>query len=241
MRKVAIILATVFLIPAGASAWFATVIDTVETRYPNGQLREQYQRVVFTGHGDMPIKHGFYRTWYQNGQAEWDGKYAESLKTQTWIRWDSTGNRLEEISYQRGLKDGMEFTWNPNGTLKTALCYRDDKFHGLCTWYTSTNSINGEYNNPCLSVTAERFYVDGSMLLPIQTETDKPCLDGLIGGREPYHNTEQDVWIEWDQDNLHFYIGRQIDSKKHGVWILWSAAGDMERVDVFDHGQQLTF
>lgn len=240
MGHVTIILAIAFLIPAGASAWFATVIDTVETRYPNGQLKEQYQTVAFEGNEDT-VMTGFYRTWYENGRLEWEGECRGNSKTKTWIHWDSIGTRTEEISYRNGLKDGMEFTWNLDGTLETALRYRNDKLHGLCIWYSINNDINTIYNNPCMTMIAQRFYIDGVMMLPIQEETDPPCSGGLYGGREPYHNTEQDVWIEWDQDNLHFYIGRQIDGKKHGVWILWSAAGDMERVNVFDHGQPLSF
>lgn len=240
MRKYAIIFAIMFIIPADTRAWFATIIDTVETRYPNGQLQEQYQQVTWEGNEETSM-HGFYRTWYDNGRLEWEGQHTGGLKTQTWIHWDSTGNRMEEISYRAGLKDGMEITWNPNGTLKAALNYRTDKLHGLCTWYTTANYINGEYNNPCMTVVAQRFYVDGVMLLPLHVETEEPCMGGLYGGREPHHNLEPDVWIEWDAENKHFYVGRQVDGKKHGLWVLWTASGDMERVDAFYHGQQLGF
>lgn len=240
MRQIAIILTVAFLIPAAASAWFATLIDTVETRYPTGQMKEQYQQVTWEGN-ESTTKHGFYRTWHMNGQLEWEGQYTNDLKTQTWIHWDSTGNRIEEISYRTGRKDGMEYSWNPNGTLRAALHYRNDKLHGLCTLYSTANYINGEYNNPCMVIAAQRFYVDGIVLLPLQLETDEPCMSGVYGGRDPYHNIEQDIWIEWDEGNQHFYVGKQVDGKKHGLWILWSTAGDMERVDVFDHGQQLTF
>ncbi len=240
MRKYAIIFAIMFIIPADTWAWFATIIDTVETRYPNGQLQEQYQQVTWEGN-ESTNKHGFYRAWHENGQLEWEGRYTGGVKTQTWLHWDSTGRRLEEITYRSGQKNGLAITWDQDGDLTTALRYRNDKLHGLCIWYSENNDVNTASNNACMTMIAQRFYVDGVMVLPIQEETDPPCFGGLYGGKEPYHNIENDLWVEWDDACRKFYVGRQIDGKKHGIWVLWTAAGDMERVDVFDHGQQLTF
>jgi hypothetical protein len=240
MRRTLLLWALIASVPAAVFGWDRTDVDTVEIRYSNGRMHEQFQQ-VFWGGNDETQKHGFYRSWYENGRQEWDGQYESGQKSQTWIHWDSTGTRIEEICYREGVKDGRENTWNPNGTLRTELQYLNDKLHGLCIWYRASNNIDGEYNNPCLTFEAQRFYVDGIMLLPIQETTDKPCLEGLVGGGEPYHNVENDLWIERDQRNTNFYVGRQIARKKHGIWILWSASGDMERVDIFDNGRQLKY
>nr|MBN2277265.1 hypothetical protein [candidate division Zixibacteria bacterium] len=235
MLKTLITYLFLIIMPTSTFAWWETIVDTVETRYPNGQLHQQYQQVTFGGN-EKTSKTGFYRSWYENGRMGWDGRYTGDKESCTWVHWDSTGRRVEEISYKAGFKHGDHIVWNPNGTMRTALHYRQDKLHGLCTWYTTTNNINGEYNNPCLSIVAKRFYVDGLMLLPIHDTTDSPCIEGLVGGQEPYHNIENDLWIEWNLQNTEFYVGRMVDGKKHGVWILWTADGDMKRVDVYDHG-----
>jgi antitoxin component YwqK of YwqJK toxin-antitoxin module len=238
MWKALALWAFLAVVPGSASAWEKTTIDTAETRYANGQLHEQYQQLWWGGN-ESTWNDGFYRSWHENGQLEWDGQYTHGEKTETWVHWDSTGSRTEEVSYSAGIKHGSEISWNPNGALRTSLCYRQGKLHGLCVWYVDNNVI--DYNNPCLSISAERLYVDGAMLLPINDTTGRPCMDGLVGGKEPYHNVESDVWIEWDRGNSHFFVGRQVEGKKHGVWIQWSADGDMERVDVYDNGRLLTF
>jgi YD repeat-containing protein len=225
------------IIPASTSAWFETAVDTVETHYPNGQLHEKYQRVI--AERVDTTRYGFYSSWYVNGQLEWDGQYTLDDKNNTWVHWDSAGRRIEEISYRRGIKQGEEITWNPNGTLRSALHYRNDKPHGLCTWYKPTNDINGLYNAPCASVEAIRFYVDGVILLSLADSTTDPCTEAPDN---PYYNAEADLWVEWDVERrLFFSVGHIVDGQKHGVWIQWSAEGDMEKVEAYDHGKLLTF
>ncbi len=219
-------------------AWWDGVVDTANTQYSSGQLSEQFQRFTFSGN-ERTYKYGFYRSWYENGQLEWEGQYANDKKTGTWVHWDSTGRKTEEMTYHVGFKHGLEIEWNPDGTMNKALCYRSDKLHGLSIWYSPGNSILTEFNNPCLTILAQKFYVDGVMLLPIMDSTSNPCADGLYGGKEPYHYEENDVWIEWDKDNTKFHVGRKIDDKKNGLWILWSSTGDMIKADYYKAGTPL--
>jgi hypothetical protein len=213
--------------------WDETVVDTVETRYPNGQLKESYQTVYYGGN-ESTTKTGFYLSWYENGQLEMEGEYSGDLKVHTWIKWDSTGRRVEEVSYLAGKKHGSQIEWNPNGTTRKELNFRNDLLHGLCTWRTANYNINGLYNNPNLTIQVQSFYVEGKLLVPITKETDKlggwPCSDKL----SPYYNSDLDLWIEWHTRPCEFYVGRKVDGKKQGVWTLWTRSGDMRKVDSYD-------
>jgi hypothetical protein len=219
--------------PISVFPWWETVVDTVEIRYPNGQLKESYQ-TVFWGGNESTSKTGFYRSWYENGQLEWDGQYAADLKVHTWIKWDSTGRRAEEISYLTGEKHGSEIEWNPNGTIRKELHYRNDTLHGLCTWRKDNYNINGLANNPNLTIQVQSFYVDGKLLVPITGETDKlggyPCNDLL----SPYYNADLDLWVDWHTRPCEFFVGRKVDGKKQGAWVLWTQSGNMKKVEFYD-------
>ena len=224
--------------PISVFPWWETVVDTVETHYPNGQLKESYQ-TVFWGGNESTSKTGFYRSWYENGQLEWDGQYA-GVKVHTWIKWDSTGRRVKEISYLAGEKHGSEIEWNPNGTIRKELNYRNDTLHGLCTWRKANYSINGLANNPNLTIQVQSFYVDGKLLVPITKETHQvgngyPC----VHAPNPYYNAEHDLWVECHSHPSTFFVGRKVDGKKQGAWILWTQSGNVKKVEFYDKDKLL--
>ena len=219
-------------------SWWGGAVDTMDIRDSTGQLCEQFQQFTYDGN-DRTYKYGFYRSWHENGALECEGQFERGGKIGVWIYWDSTGSRTRETAYNQGIKHGMEIEWNPNGTMNSTLSYRHDKLHGLCTWYVPNNAILGLFNNPCLAVREEGFYLEGVLLLPFQDSTDTPCIGGLVGGREPYHNEERDLWIEWDKEKTKFCIGQMAKDTKIGLWILWSSTGDMIDADYFVDGAAL--
>ncbi|MEP0828702.1 MAG: hypothetical protein HRF51_09285 [bacterium] len=237
MCKAFLTAVTLIFYPAATYAWFAFHVDTVEARYPNGQLQEQYQKLFFEG-DDSNTRTGFYRSWHFNGALEWEGNYYADLKVGTWIRWDSTGRRVEEISYVAGLKHGAEIEWLPNGIFKKRLHYHNGVLQGLCTWNRDNSNFNALCNNPNLITLKEFFYIDGKVLVPI-TEEIHEDIDGIScqSSLSPYHNIEYDLWIEWDTNECKFYIGKMVDGKKQGAWTLWSSTGEIISVDFYDKGK----
>ncbi|MEE8578163.1 MAG: hypothetical protein V3T31_12995, partial [candidate division Zixibacteria bacterium] len=84
---------------------WTTRADTVEVYYPDSTLQEHYQTVYYGGN-ESTGKTGFYRSYYENGKLEWDGQYGPGGKVDTWVRWDSTGYRAEEVTFVEGVKHG---------------------------------------------------------------------------------------------------------------------------------------
>jgi hypothetical protein len=239
MRAQILILVLSVIGPSNALAWWSTIVDTVEVRYTNGQLKEQYRLITFGGNEEAR-KSGFYRSWYENGQLEQEGQYGGDLKNGTWIEWDGAGRRIKEVSYIGGKKHGREIEWNTNQTIKKSLQYRNGNLHGKCTWRKDEYNINDFFNNACLTVVVERFYVEGALLVTLVAETDKPCVEGLsCGSPVPYYNSEYDLWIEWNNGCREFYVGQKINGEKDGKWTLWTANGDKKQVDFYENGKLL--
>ncbi len=235
--RLAIFLVICISIPISASAWWSTDVDTVEVRYPSGQLQEQYQTVLYGGN-DRLYRLGFYQSWYENGQLEWDGQYEEGLKSGTWIRWDSTGRRREEIPFLAGEKHGTEIVWNTNGTVKEKLNYRNGKRHGLCVWRQTDYDINAAFNNIWMTVDSESFYLDGVVLVSMSRSSgDEGSILECSGLPSPYYNSELDFWVEWQKWPCKPFVGPMVDGKKDGVWILWTPTGGVERVDYYVKGE----
>ena len=218
-------------------AWWDNVVDTVETRWANGQLKEQYVQITYGGN-EKTQKTGLYRSWHSNGQIQKEGYYNCDAKMNTWIRWDSAGTRIEEITYVNGKKHGREIEWYPDQMVKKLLRYRNGNLHGKCIWYVPGYSWNTLINNPPIPIEAERFYVDGTLLVTIKEDghSKQPC-----GVPEPYYSAEHDLWIEWNNGCSDFYVGRQVEGRKQGKWVLWMSHGEKQRVDFYQNGELLEF
>jgi len=217
-------------------AWWSSEVDTVEIRYPDSGLKEQYQ-TFYWGGNETTYRYGFYRSWYENGIREWEGQYEADNKCGTWVRWDSAGIRTEEIPYLNGLKHGTEIKWNSNGTIRTRLHYRYGKLHGLCTWSIAGYSIGDYYNNPNLTLESEAFYLDGEILVVIVEKGTKDHPLSCSDIQSPYYNSGLDLWIEWNLKECAFFVGRKVDGKRDGLWVLWTKAGDMKRAEYYDMGE----
>ena len=114
--------------------------------------------------------------------------------------------------------------------------YRNGIMHGLCTWRIADYSINGYFNNPNLTLEHESFYLDGEELVIIKKEGSKGTQLSCSQILSPYYNSVLDLWVKWDTENCCFFVGRKVDGKKHGVWILWTKTGDMKKMEYYDMG-----
>ena len=236
MRQMFLMIFLIGLPLANASAWDETIADTVETRWPDGRLREQYN-TVYTGGNERTWKEGPYRSWHQNGELEYDGAYDNAVKAHTWTKWDSLGRKIEQVSYRAGKRHGKEITWHPSLKIHKSYQYRDGELHGKCTLYGPHWDIG---NGLGRGYEAVWFYVEGALLA-----TPKP-LDGTfeyddIRRAKTYFDTINDIYVEKDAGDKHFYVGKKVNGKKHGKWILWTALGYKQRVDFYQNGELLEF
>lgn len=232
MRRLVWATLAIILIPSGAFSYWQEIPDTIEVLWPNGQLKELYIEINYTGNASIN-KTGMYRSWYQNGQLELDGVYFMDHKIHTWIKWDSLGHRIEETSYVGDRKHGGEITWLPNQLLLSSYQYRFGELHGKCF-----RNKPGDYLHPSMVSEVIWFYVEGDLLVTIK---DLRSYDVKQWAENPFYNTDMDLWIEWDAGYANFYVGKQVDGKKHGKWILWTAYGEKKRVDFYRDGELLEF
>jgi antitoxin component YwqK of YwqJK toxin-antitoxin module len=216
-------------------AWDKTVLDTVEVRFPDSTLKEQYQ-TMFWGGDETTGKFGFYRTWYPNGQIEWDGQYHSNAKVGTWVHQDSTGHRIEEFSYLAGKEHGRAIVWSDDGVGRNILNYRNGKLHGLSTWRQAGDLAGSVFQDEDLVIDSEFVFLDGEMLVAIKVGKTNEYVPSCWDSQSPFYNAKLDLWVEWKMKECVFMIGRKVDGKRQGLWRAFSRNGDLERVDYYDGG-----
>ncbi len=232
MTRLIVALTILVFMSTEVQAWYATVVDTVEVRWPNGNLKEQYQTYWFGG-SERTWREGFYRSWRSNGQQEQIGEYYNGLKIHAWICWDSTGAKVSATNYVNDEKHGRELVWHPGHSLKSSAHYLHGNLHGRSTRYIQSHDYHGRWD----SIVLDQFYIDGELMFTIREGRD---IFLYCYRPSPCYNPEKDIWLEFTNNCGDFYIGKKIDGEKHGKWIHWSEDGTMVGSVLFDHGTMVT-
>lgn len=226
------------LLSSSASAYFEVLYDTVEVKWPNGNIKEYYTRYWFTANEKGFQPHGLYSTYYENGQLNEQGHYQWNVKIGTWTRWDENGNRLEDIDYFDGLKSGQYVEWYADNTFKIFGYYNNDRKNGLWVYHKPAIDLN----NPDLYIDSVLFYRNDTLMV---------ALEGNQGEwRHPnpwYYNGDYDLWIEWKRHNAidiltnyeYFYIGKKADGIKYGQWIKLAPNAEIISIDYFKDGEMV--
>ena len=77
-----------------------------ETQPQTGNLIEEYE-VYRAEESNKRIKHGYYKSYYENGQMWKEGNYKSGIKNGKWVEYDENENTLSEKSYRDGKIDGL--------------------------------------------------------------------------------------------------------------------------------------
>lgn len=96
-------------------------------------IERQRKRAISYRKGE---KHGFFTTWFENGQKERAVSYRKGKKHGFFTTWFKNGQKEAEMNFKDGKEDGMTTLWGENGKKKIVISYKEGKQHGLSTtWY----------------------------------------------------------------------------------------------------------
>ncbi len=230
MKKV-VILVLLFISTSSFSYW-PTDYDTVEVKSNQGQIHKKWVEARNTGNESQFKKYGTYRTWSTMGYLEEIGFYYWGKKESVFSIWFNREERKSVTNYLYGKKHGRHTEWFYNDYIKTDIYYKNDQLNGLCVWRDYKEDINNIENG----ITKKAFYVDGKELV-VFIEGDK------YNNKSPFFNEEYQLLVEWINLNPYsdkfplFFVGKLKDGKKHGKWITYNVAGEIQDIDLYKDGE----
>jgi hypothetical protein len=74
-----------------------------------------------------PVRHGWFKSWYENSQVASEGDYREGLKQGRWNYYYENGQKRLEAGYQDDKKQGTWVFWGRNGEKQKEERYQDDR------------------------------------------------------------------------------------------------------------------
>ena len=104
MRQIIGILMTMGLMVGVVGCGNETEVVT-ETQPQTGKLIEEYE-VYRDEESNKRIKHGYYKSYYENGRMWKEGNYKSGIKNGKWVEYDENGNTLREGKYKNGKEEG---------------------------------------------------------------------------------------------------------------------------------------
>ncbi len=232
MRIAVLVVFAVALVGEAAHAdWYAR-IDTLQTYWPNGQLKEYWTEIPdehneprapwlkagqyrsWHENGQLAVEmhyhrgfpDGWCRSWYPSGQLKEEGRYTH-IKQGVWIRWSENGYRVQETRYSGDTKVGSEISFKgySSAQVNGSRYYVDGELHGMSNWQGRTE-----------------FYFHGEVVAVLWAD-NKRLLPYADSGE--HFNEALGLWIEWDEGWGNVRIGKKVEGKKVGVWTRWPLTG----------------
>ncbi len=74
-----------------------------------------------------PVRHGWFKSWYENSQVASEGNYREGLKQGRWTYYYENGQKRLEAGYQDDKKQGTWVFWGREGEKQKEEKYQDDR------------------------------------------------------------------------------------------------------------------
>ncbi len=102
------------------------------------------------------VKHGSYRTYFDNGQVMTAGTYNRGVLTGTFESWHANGEKAVSGSYVDGSQDGTWNWWHENGMRKATATYKQGKADGeVLAWSETGKRLASPKPEPSLTDKAE--------------------------------------------------------------------------------------
>jgi len=83
------------------------------------------------------------RTYYDNGNIQWEKNYQNDKQHGEYIEWYENGNKNLEENYQNDKLYGKSISWFKDGNKQWERNYQNSKLHGKCIRWS--NNGNKEY------------------------------------------------------------------------------------------------
>ena len=116
---------------------------TYKEYYENGNLKETS---LFTSND---LKNGKSEQFYENGKQKSIEFYTDSGLSDKATYYDEYGQKIKEVEYKDGFKNGKFLSWHHNGKIYQSLEYKNGMLHGSYKVYDENGKLekDGEYYN----------------------------------------------------------------------------------------------
>lgn len=162
---------------------------------------------------------GYFSYYYENGQKQSEGYYAEGLKKGAWTQWHENGALQSEGKYKDGELNGTWLYLHENGKKKSTGRYTDgEREEEWGFWFQNGNpKAKGGYTHSLKNGEWTYYHENG------QISSEGNYADNLANGE----------WTYWYESGEQQSKGVWVSGKKNGVWKYWYKNGILKSEETF--------
>ncbi len=205
--------------------------------YPNGQVSSE--GIIKDGKPD-----GYWKTYYVTGISKSEGKRQNYLLDSTWNFYNQSGELLEEINYQLGVRSGYVIKYaydNPNQpgmqTLISKELYINDKKEGNSYYYYITGELKESiyYSNGKKQGPAREFEKDSTVITLLQYNNNYLVSREKINRRDN-EGQRQGTYKVFHEDGSLKKEENYLDDDLHGYFREFDETGDLLQAMRYERG-----
>lgn len=200
----------------------------VKIYYPNGQVSSE--GTIIDGKPD-----GYWISYYVTGVKKSEGKRTKFMLDSTWVFYNQSGELIEEINYQLGVRSGYALKYsydNPERpgmkTLISKELYINDKKEGNSYYYYNTGELKESvyYSNGRKQGSAREFDKDSTIITVLQYNNN------YLVSRERINRTDsegnrQGTFKEFYEDGSLKKEENYLDNELHGYFREFDETGEL--------------
>lgn len=185
--------------------------EVVSDKYEDGKVR--FERQVAKYSDNSVVNNGYYREFYQSGQAFVEGQYRLGTRVGEWSYFHEDGVLAKKLTYKDGEPDGVVETYRPDGTLRRKREYRVGARTGVWVHYDKTGekpTREERYKDGVADGVWRQWYPSG------QQWRETPFVAGKRDGQAK----------EWNQDGSLRLTAEFVAGVREGLTVEWNSQGE---------------
>jgi len=172
---------------------------------------------------------GYWQTFHENGVIKSEGLRTHFLLDSMWVFYNEMGNKILEINYKEGLKNGLQNTYKEDEVISEM--FENDVKNGLTTHYFKNGSVKKTipFEKGRENGIAREFDAEGTIIMLIEYRNGSFVRREHIN-RKDRNNNKQGVWKWFYEDGAVQSEGFYVNNLKNGFFKEYFPDGSLKSI-----------
>lgn len=180
---------------------------------------------------------GYWKSFYRNGNLKAEGNRENFKLSGPWIFYNREGAKTVEISYEEGVKNGLQKTYREGVVVKEEN-YVNDKLQGFTREYYQSGDLKTEIPFVDGKEKGEGFgYEEDGRITTLYTYKGGVLTRRQRINRFDETGLKQGIWMKFHKNRQVSEEGPYVNGLKHGYWKYYQANGNLKRVEKWVMGE----
>ena len=180
---------------------------------------------------------GYWKSFYRNGNLKAEGDRNNYELSGPWLFYNEDGVKTVEISYEGGLKNGLQKTFREGQVVKEEP-FVNDKIQGFTRLFYLSGALKEEIPFVDGREKGEGYvYEEDGRIVTLHTYKAGVLTRRQSINRFDETGLQQGVWMKFHKNRQISEEGPYVNGLKHGYWKFYQPNGNLKRVEKWVMGE----